>query len=79
VAGHYISLEVHPRVFDTREELPDIARRVGKPGAYSSGRYTALTDRVRRDLSAKVDWQATYSGCDLEIDLRGFAYEQKPA
>jgi hypothetical protein len=79
VAGHYTSLDSHPRVFDTREDLQDIARRTGRQGTYSSGRYAALADRVRRDLSAKVDWQATYSGCDLEIYLRGFAYEQKPA
>jgi hypothetical protein len=79
LAGHYTSFGDHPRVFDTREELQDIARRASKPGTYSSGRYAALADRVRWDLSAKVDWQATYSGCDLEIYLRGFAYEQKPA
>ena len=79
VAGHYTSLDAHPRVFDRREELQDIARRTGKPGTYSSGRYAALANRVRRDLGTKVDWQATYSGCDLEIYLRGFAYEQKPA
>jgi hypothetical protein len=79
LAGHYTNLGEHPRVFDTREELQDIARRASKPGTYSSGRYAALADLVRRDLSAKVDWQATYSGCDLEIYLRGFAYEQKPA
>lgn len=79
LTGHYVSLDAHPRVFDTREDLQDIARRAGKQGTYSSGRYAALADRVRRDLSAKVDWQATYSGCDLEIYLRGFAYEQKPA
>jgi len=79
LTGHYVSLDSHPRVFDTREELQDIARRTGNQGTYSSGRYAALADRVRRDISAKVDWQATYSGCDLEIYLRGFAYEQKPA
>jgi len=79
LTGRYASLDSHPRVFDTREELQDIARRSSKQGTYSSGRYVALADRVRRDRSAKVDWQATYSGCDLEIYLRGFAYEQKPA
>jgi hypothetical protein len=79
VTGRYTRLDEHPRVFDTREELQDIARRASKPGTYSSGRYAALADRVHRDLTAKVDWDATYSGCDLEIYLRGFAYEQKPA
>ncbi len=79
VAGRYTSLDAHPRVFDTREELQDIARRANSPATFSSKQFSRLADRVRRDLAAKVDWQATYSGCDLEIYLRGFAYEQKPA
>jgi hypothetical protein len=79
VAGRYTSLDGHPRVFDTREELQDIARRANAPGTFTSQQFSALADRVRRDLAARVDWQATYSGCDLEIYLRGFAYEQKPA
>jgi hypothetical protein len=79
LAGHYASLDEHPRVFDTREELNDIARRANSPASFTSKQFSKLAGRVRRDLSAKVDWQATYSGCDLEIYLRGFAYEQKPA
>lgn len=79
VSGHYTSLSAHPRVFDTQADLQDIAKRASEAGSYSNGRFTALNDRVRRDMAAKVDWQATYSGCDLEIYLRGFSYEQKPA
>jgi hypothetical protein len=79
LAGRYTSLDAHPRVFDTREELQDIARRANSPETFTSKQFSALADRVRRDLSARIDWQATYSGCDLEIYLRGFAYEQKPA
>jgi hypothetical protein len=79
LAGRYRSLDAHPRVFDTREELQDIARRANAPSTFTSRRFSALVDRVRRDLAANVDWQATYSGCDLEIYLRGFSYEQKPA
>jgi hypothetical protein len=79
LAGHYVSLYAHPRVFDTREDLEDIARRANSPGTFTSSRFSALADRVRRDMAAHVDWQATYSGCDLEIYLRGFSYEQKPA
>jgi len=41
--------------------------------------FGALAHRVGHDLAAKVDWEATYAGCDLEIYLRGFSYEQKPA
>lgn len=79
LAGHYVSLADHPRVFVTQEQLNDIARRAGIKGSYSSVEYAALADRVRRDFSAKVDWDAAYSGCDLEIYLRGFAFEEKPA
>jgi len=79
LAGHYASPSEHPRVFDTREELQDMARRANTQGTFTSRRFSTLADRVRRDIAAKVDWQATYSGCDLEIYLRGFAYEQKPA
>jgi hypothetical protein len=79
LTGRYVSLDAHPRVFDTREELQDIARRANSPATFTSRQFSALANRVRRDLAAKVDWQATYSGCDLEIYLRGFSYEQKPA
>jgi hypothetical protein len=79
LSGRYTSLDAHPRVFDTWKELQDIAQRASTPGTFSSGRYAALADRVGRDVAAKVDWQATYSGCDMEIYLRGFSYEQKPA
>lgn len=79
LSGHYSSTSAHPRVFDTPAELQDIAQRASRQGSYSNGRFVALGDRVRRDIAAKVDWQATYSGCDLEIYLRGFSYEQKPA
>ena len=79
VAGRYASLETHPRVFDTREELQDIAQRANSPGTFTSRQFSRLAGRVGKDLAAQVDWQATYSGCDMEIYLRGFSYEQKPA
>jgi hypothetical protein len=79
LSGRYTSVDAHPRVFDTWQELQDIAQRASTPGTFSSDRYAALADRVRRDMGAKVDWHATYAGCDVEIYLRGFAYEQKPA
>jgi hypothetical protein len=79
VAGRYASLDAHPRVFDSREALQDIAQRANSPATFTSMQFSTLAGRVRRDLAAKVDWQATYSGCDLEIYLRGFAFEQKPA
>jgi hypothetical protein len=79
LAGRYASLSSHPRVFDTNKELQDIARRANSPTTFTSRQFSTLAERVRQNLSAKVDWQASYSGCDLEIYLRGFSYEQKPA
>lgn len=79
LSGRYVRLDGHPRVFDTREELKDIARRANSSETFTAKQFSALANRVKRDLTAKVDWQATYSGCDMEIYLQGFAYEQKPA
>lgn len=79
VAGEYRSMNAHPRVFNTHAELEDVARRAGRSGSYTAGRYRALAERVRRDMAAKVDWQSTYAGCDVEIYLRAFSFEQKPA
>jgi hypothetical protein len=79
LSGRYTKLSAHPRVFDTQAELKDIAKRARRRGTYSNGRYVALGERVRKDIAAKVDWESTYSGCDMEIYLRAFSYEQKPA
>jgi hypothetical protein len=79
LSGQYTELSAHPRVFDTQAELEDIAKRASKAGTYSNGRYGALGERVRKDMTAKVDWDSTYAGCDMEIYLRAFSYEQNPA
>jgi hypothetical protein len=79
VPGRYVSMKGHPRVFLTRADLQDIARRANTPGTFTAERFGALATRVRQHLAAKIDWEATYAGCDMEIYLRGFAYEQKPA
>jgi hypothetical protein len=79
VPGEYRPLNAHPRVFNTRAELEDIAKRAGVAQSYTASRYRALADRVRSDIAAKVDWQSIYSGCDVEIYLRAFSFEPKPA
>jgi hypothetical protein len=66
--GRYVSLNAHPRGFDTREQLQDIARRANSPATFTSRQFSTLAGRIGRDLAAKVDWQATYSGRDL-LDL----------
>lgn len=79
VPGEYRPLNAHPRVFNTWAELEDIARRAGVAASYTASRYRVLADSVRHDIAAKVDWQSTYAGCDVEIYLRAFSFEQKPA
>jgi hypothetical protein len=79
VTGSYVSLKDHPRVFDTSADLQDIARRANTPGTFTAERFGGLAARVGQHLGAKVDWEATYAGCDVEIYLRGYAFEQKPA
>src|SRR5258708_5300989 len=79
VTGSYVSSKDHPRVFDTRADLQDIARRANTPGTFTAERFGALAARVGQHLGANIDWEATYSGCDMEIYLRGYAFEQKPA
>ncbi|HXZ17867.1 MAG TPA: hypothetical protein VEH77_18230 [Roseiarcus sp.] len=79
LAGRYQPLDAHPRVFDSRADLDDIAKRADIKDSFTGGRFAALADRIRRDMAAKIDWRATYSGCDLEIYLRGFSYEYHPA
>jgi hypothetical protein len=79
VTGSYVSLTEHPRVFDTRADLQDIARRANIPGTFTAEQFHALAARVKQHLAAKVDWDAAYAGCEIEIYLNGFSFEQKPA
>jgi hypothetical protein len=79
LAGAYRATPEHPRVFVSRAELVDMARRANTAGSFSARRFAALADWVKHKLAANLDWETTYSGCDLEIYLRGFAFEPKPA
>ena len=79
LAGRYARFDGHPGVFDTREEFQDIARRANSTATFTSKQFSTIAKRVGWDLAAHVEWQATYSGCDIEIYLRGFSCEQKPA
>ena len=79
LAGSYASLAQHPRVFVSHDQLTDMAARINRAGSYSERRFAALSDWVRKELAANLDWDATYSGCDMEIYLRAFSFEPKPA
>lgn len=77
LAGSYRHLAAHPRVFITEAELRDLAARINRAGSYSERRFTRLAMQVKNDLAANVDWDATYSGCDIDIYLRAFAVEAR--
>jgi hypothetical protein len=79
VAGAYISGAEHPRVFINNDELQDLVLRIKTPGSFSAARFAALAAKVKSDLASNADWDEAYSGCDMEIYLRGFSYEPKPA
>lgn len=77
LSGTYTSLAEHPRVFTTQAELNDLVRRINSPGTFSAQSFVRLANRIRADLAAKTDWDATYSGCDIDIYLRGFSFESR--
>lgn len=77
LAGSYRHLEDHPRVFVTADELRDLASRINQGSSYSAQRFGGLTNQIKRDLAAKIDWNATYSGCDIDVYLRVFSYEPR--
>ena len=74
-AGSYVSSKESPRVFDTPEMLRSLAKRVGQPGSFSAKMYEKLARQAAADISDQVDWDATYSGCDIDIYLHAFSFE----
>jgi hypothetical protein len=57
----------------TGEAMSDLVRRITTPGSFSAKNFSRLANQIRADLTAKVDWDAAYSGCDIEIYLYAFA------
>lgn len=75
LSGTYRSSAQHPRVFTTPAELDDLVARINSPGSFSAQGFARLSNKVKADLTAKVDWDAVYSGCDLDMYLHAFSYE----
>jgi hypothetical protein len=75
LSGAYRPLAQHPRVFATLAELEELAARINRAGSYSMRRFSALAAQVQRDLATPVEWNATYSGCNIGIYLYAFSYE----
>jgi len=77
IPGNYVSSAQHPRVFMTRDDLNDLVRRINTPRSFSEQSFARLAAQIKADLAAKVDWDAAYSGCDIDIYLHGFSYEPR--
>jgi hypothetical protein len=75
LAGSYTSSALHPRVFITQADMNDMVTRINSSGSFSAQSLGRLSNKVKADLAANVDWDAVYSGCDLDIYLHAFSYE----
>jgi hypothetical protein len=75
LAGSYTSSAQHPRVFITPTDMKDMVTRINSSGSFSAQSFARLSNKVKADLAANVDWDAVYSGCDLDIYLHAFSYE----
>lgn len=75
LSGNYKTLATHPRVFNTRGDLEELAARSNVSGSYSAKRFRQLAEQIARDLAARNDWDATYSGCDAGVYQYAFSYE----
>jgi hypothetical protein len=75
VVGAYKHPTTAPWVFTTQSELADLARRSNMPGSYSAARFSQLAGQIARDLAARNDWNAVYTGCDAGMLQYAFSYE----
>lgn len=75
LAGSYTSSAQHPRVFVTPADMNDLVARINSRASFSAQSFAKLSNQVKADLAANVDWDAVYSGCDLDIYLHAFSYE----
>jgi hypothetical protein len=77
LSGTYTSSAQHPRVFTTQADLDDMVSRINSPASFSSRIFARLSNQIKADLAANVDWDAVYSGCDLDSYLHAFSYEPR--
>jgi hypothetical protein len=75
LAGSYISSAQHPKVFMTPADMSDLVTRINSAGSFSAQSFAKLSNKIKTDLAANVDWDAVYSGCDLDVYLHAFSYE----
>jgi hypothetical protein len=75
LAGTYRETAEHPRVFTTPAGMKSLVARINVPGAFSGQIFSKFAAKVAAGLAAPVDWDAVYSGCDLDVYLHAFSYE----
>jgi hypothetical protein len=76
LAGAYTASAEFPRVFTTQADINDFAKRINVPNSFSARTFAKLSAQVQVHLAARVDWDAVYSGCDVEKYLYAFSYEK---
>jgi hypothetical protein len=76
LSGTYTTSRRHPRVFTSQAELNALVTRINSPNSFSTQKFVRLTSLVKADIAAKVDWDAAYSGCDIDIYLHTFSIEE---
>jgi hypothetical protein len=75
LGGAYKHPTTHPWVFTTASELEELARRINVSGSYSAARFGQLAAQIARDLAARNDWNAVFTGCDAGLLQYAFSYE----
>jgi hypothetical protein len=49
--------------------MSDPVRRITTPGSFSAKNFSRLANQISADLTAKVDWDAAHSGCDIFVSM----------
>jgi hypothetical protein len=75
LAGSFASSAQHPRVFITPTDMGTLVTRINSSGSFSAQSFARLSTKVKADVAANFDWDAVYSGCDLDTYLHAFSYE----
>ncbi len=76
VPGTYTSSTQHPRVFMTQADLNDFVTRINSRNTFSAQKFSRLVNMVKSDVAANIEWDAAYSGCDIDIYLHSFSIEE---
>ena len=75
LSGAYRGTTQHPRVFMSQVGLDELNKRINVRGSFSAQNFVKLSNQLKADVAANVDWDAAYSGCDLDVYLHAFSHE----